>query len=72
MIGDNFKVRRALVIHDLFMSFVKVCPPCILLMSKGIDYLLNLYVNNLHNPKPPSVDTDEDRRSMTAVFMWFL
>jgi hypothetical protein len=39
-------------------------------MSKGVDYLSNLYVNNL--PKPPFVDVNEDRRSTTIVLVWFL
>jgi hypothetical protein len=69
---DPDKAHRASTIDDFFTSFVNVCLSRILPMSKGIDYLSNLYANNLCKPKPPSVDADEDRRSTTVVFVWFL
>jgi len=57
---DPDKVHWASTIDDFFMSFVKIFLYHISLMPKGIDYLSNLYANNLHKPKPPSSDVDED------------
>jgi hypothetical protein len=71
---DIDKAHQTLSIDDLFTSFFNVCVSHISPMLKGIDYLLNVYVNNLHKPKPPSVDADEDQCSTIIVlfFLWFL
>jgi hypothetical protein len=44
---DPDKVFQASVIDDLFSSFINVYTPHILPMSKGIDYLSNIYVKKL-------------------------
>jgi hypothetical protein len=41
-------------------------------MPKGIDYLSTLYENNSRKPKLPSTNVDEDQRSETIVFVWFI
>jgi hypothetical protein len=69
---DPNKAHWALAISDFFASFVNVCISHISPMPKGIGYLSNLYENKLWKPKPPSVDAEEDRCSMTAIFVWFL
>jgi len=69
---DPDKSHRALAINDFFTSFVNVCISCILLMSKGINYLSKIYVNNLYKLKPPYVDVHEDQCSGTIFFLWFL
>jgi hypothetical protein len=57
---------RVSTIDNLFLSFVNICPPRILPMPKGIEYLSSLHAKKLHKPKLPHVD--EDRRSTTIVF----
>jgi hypothetical protein len=44
---DPDKVFQASAIEDLFLSFINVYPPHILTMSKGINYLSNIYVKKL-------------------------
>jgi hypothetical protein len=54
------KVHWSSTIDNFFMSFVNFYPFHILLVSKGIDYLLKLHANNLCKPTPPSADVDGD------------
>jgi hypothetical protein len=69
---DPGKPHQALAIDDFFTSFVDICPSRIFLMPKRINYLLNLYANNLRKPNRPSANANEDWRSTTVVFVWFL
>jgi hypothetical protein len=64
-------VHQASAIDDIFSSFVNTCLSRIFQMSKGIVYLSELYATNLCKQKPSSANADEDRRSMTIVFVRF-
>jgi hypothetical protein len=69
---DTDKAHWASTIGDFFTSFVNVRLSRILSIPKEIDYISNLYANNLRKPKHHFVDSHEDRRSTTIVFVWFV
>jgi hypothetical protein len=69
---DPDKAHRSSTIDNFFESFINVYPSRILLMPKGINYLLKLHVNNLCKKTPPLADVNGDRHSTTVVNEWFL